>query len=136
MPNAGKRLHGLGKPPAWRSWYAMRRRCSQSSPHRRWYFDRGITVCERWVNFPEFLADMGHRPAGTSLDRIDNNKGYEPGNCRWATPTEQRNNRRDSKLYTYAGKTMTLTDWIREITGHNERHQHKYAYILRRSLES
>lgn len=114
----------------------MNKRCKESAPQRRYYFDRGITVCERWKSFPNFLADMGHRPEGTTLDRIDVNRGYEPGNCRWATATEQRNNRRDVKLYTYAGKTMTLTDWIREITGHNERHQHKHAYILRRRLES
>lgn len=79
---------------------------------------------------------MGHRPHGTTLDRIDVDRGYEPGNCRWATATEQRNNRRDTKLYAYGGKTMCLSDWIREITGHTERHQHKYAYTLRRQLEA
>jgi len=114
----------------------MRKRCSTGNRQRHLYFDRGITVCERWQLFENFLADMGQRPPGMTLDRIDNDKGYDPGNCRWATPTQQRNNRRDTKLYTYAGKKMTLTDWVREITGHTERHQHKYAYSLRRRLES
>lgn len=84
---------------------------------RAYYFDRGITVCPRWKSFENFIADMGDRPEGTTLDRIDNDKGYEPSNCRWADGRAQRRNRRDMKLYTYAGKTMCLTDWMREITG-------------------
>lgn len=103
---------------------------------RAYYFDRGIAICDRWKSFPNFLADMGQRPHGMTLDRIDNSKGCEPNNCRWATHRQQRNNRRDVKFYTYAGKTMTLADWVREITGDNARHQHKYAFTLRRRLES
>jgi hypothetical protein len=112
------RLHGLGKPPAWQSWNAMRKRClDPKSPMYGQYGGRGITICERWQHFEHFLADMGPRPLGMTLDRIDNEKGYEPGNCRWADSKTQRRNRRDVKLYTYAGKTMCLTDWMREITG-------------------
>jgi len=130
------RLHGLGKPAAWQSWEAMKKRCSEKSYLRKHYFDRGIRVCERWLSFPNFLSDMGHRPPGKTLDRIDNSKGYEPENCRWATAREQRNNRRDTKLYTYAGKTMCLADWVREITGKTDRDANKYAFTLRRKLES
>lgn len=111
------RLHGLGKPPAWQSWVAMRKRCNINYPQRHLYFDRGITVCRRWQSFAAFLTDMGPRPEGATLDRIDNDKGYSPRNCRWADAKTQRRNRRDVKLYTYAGKTMCLTDWMREITG-------------------
>jgi len=77
----------------------MKRRCGNKND-KSWpnYGGRGISVCERWMTYANFLADMGRRPAGTSLDRIDNNKGYSPDNCRWATVEEQQRNRRNNKL--------------------------------------
>ena len=78
------------------TWVAMRARCRDSGgvywPNYGW---RGITVCARWdSSYENFIADMGPRPAGTSIDRVNNDGNYEPGNCRWATPKQQANNRR------------------------------------------
>lgn len=103
--------------PTYHVWQDMLKRCSNPNAqgYERWG-GRGIKVCERWRKFENFLADMGQRPnAELSLDRIDNNGNYEPGNCRWATWEEQCSNRRDNRLLTVNGVTQTLTRWATQI---------------------
>jgi hypothetical protein len=100
--------------PEYMAWVSMRGRCGcPTTRHWRNYGGRGITVCERWQHdFAAFLADMGPRPSARhSLDRIDNNGNYEPGNCRWATRPQQNGNRRDSKTYEVDGVRKPITEW-------------------------
>lgn len=91
----------------------MRARCYQpKSPSFKYVGARGLTVCERWRDsFASFLEDMGPRPAGTSLDRIDNSKGYFPGNCRWATPLQQARNTRFNHILTFNGESLCVSEW-------------------------
>ena len=108
--------HGLSSSHTFKCWDCMRGRCERPSASA--YLDyggRGITVCERWKTFANFLADMGESPTGKhTIDRIDNDGNYEPGNCRWATRLEQQNNRRCNRRITIGSVTMTLTQWSRE----------------------
>ena len=89
------KTHNLTHSRTYNSWTSMKQRCSKkSSGTYNSYFDKGIKVCDRWLNsFENFLEDMGTRPDNMSLDRIDNSKDYEPLNCKWSTYTEQNNNR-------------------------------------------
>jgi len=87
------KTHGQYGTPAYKVWDGMMQRCGNpnNTGYKR-YGGAGITVCERWRDFANFLSDMGERPKGLSIDRIDNTRGYEPGNCRWATSRQQRMN--------------------------------------------
>lgn len=107
--------HGAYRTATYRSWNSMMQRCHNPGvAHYRAYGGRGIVVCPEWhgpEGFPRFLAYMGPRPAGATIDRIDNDRGYEPGNVRWASRKVQQNNRRVSVLLSYDGLTMNPQDW-------------------------
>ena len=97
---------------SYQSWENMIRRCEdQDNDSYKNYGARGITVCEQWKNFDNFFSDMGERPAGLSLDRINNEKGYEPGNCRWANILTQNRNKHTVLKYEFDGMTLTLPEW-------------------------
>jgi hypothetical protein len=92
-------------------WHHMLRRCGNpNSGDYQWYGARGISVCERWLDFKNFLADMGPRPPGTSLDRINVNGNYEPNNCRWATPAIQSRNKRNNVRAWFCGELLTISE--------------------------
>ncbi len=115
-PRKGNLTHGKSNTPAWRSYYAMMTRChNQNSQRFSSYGGRGIKVCERWrAGFEFFLADMGERPDGCSLDRVDVDGDYSPENCRWATLEQQSNNKRDTSYLEHAGRRMSIALWAKE----------------------
>ncbi len=93
----------------YRCWQLMKRRCENPADESYiWYGQRGITVCERWHSFENFLADMGQKPHGHSIERIDNDGNYEPSNCRWATMKEQSINKRNTIFVNFRGQKMPL----------------------------
>lgn len=108
-----------GKPtPEYNSWSCMKQRCCNPR-HKRYakWGGRGITICDRWLDsFANFLADMGPKPSDKhTIDRIDNDGGYSPENCRWALPVEQSSNMRTNVRYTFKGETLTMSQWIKKL---------------------
>jgi hypothetical protein len=110
--------HGKTNSSTYRVWGAMKTRCTNpNADSYRLYGGRGIRVCERWLSsFEDFLADMGEKPEGMSLERKNSDGNYEPDNCRWATSQEQANNTSRNRLMTHEGKTQTLVQWARELS--------------------
>jgi hypothetical protein len=102
--------------PEHRSWRSMKERCNCPTSNRyASYGGRGIRVCERWLKFSNFFEDMGERPENTSLDRIDPNGNYEPGNCRWANSIDQGRSRRDCWWLMFNGSRRHLIEVAKEI---------------------
>lgn len=97
-------------------WSAMHKRCSNPEhPSYKDYGGRGVSVCERWNDFANFLADMGEKPSGKSIDRFpDPNGSYKTDNCRWATAKEQNNNKRGNTVLEFSGKRLTISQWSEE----------------------
>jgi hypothetical protein len=108
--------HGMSRTKVYQVYRAMLARClSPNHPQYDDYGGRGIAVCERWMAFENFLADMGEPPDGMTLDRLENNKGYEPGNCAWRTRRQQQNNMRSNRVLELDGRSMTASEWAREL---------------------
>jgi hypothetical protein len=110
------------RSPELNAWTNMNARCANPKrPDYQFYGGRWVVVCQRWrESFGAFLSDMGLRPDGTSIDRIDNARGYEPGNCRWATKHEQMQNTRATRLIEFNGETMGLNAWAKRIGVHRQ----------------
>lgn len=106
--------HGV---PEYKVWRRIHFRCSEANrEHYHHYGERGITVCERWKSFDAFYADMGKRPNGATIERVNNDLGYSPENCRWATIKEQQNNKRSNIIVVFKGTSMTAAKSA-ELTG-------------------
>jgi hypothetical protein len=103
--------HGMSKHPLYSLWSGMRARCA-NHPN---YAGRGIKVCERWNDFSAFVADMGPRPQGTSLERKRVNEGYNPDNCIWATRRDQAENTRRNVFLELDGEKLTVSQWSRKL---------------------
>lgn len=110
----GHNRRSTGQSPTYKSWRNMLKRCNDpKQTGYKNYGGKGIKVCEAWKSFDAFLADMGERPEGKTLDRIDGNGDYTKENCRWMDMREQANNRSNNHLLTHDGETHTVAEWAR-----------------------
>ncbi len=129
--------HGDWLSVEYRTWGGMLARCrNPRNPSFENYGGRGVTVCERWLTYENFLADIGRRPEGRSLDRIDVNGNYEPNNCRWATLGEQAINRTDNRFIELDGERLTLAEWERRtgISGALISYRLRHKWTVRAAL--
>lgn len=111
------RKHGMRKTKTWNCWQLIKARClNTKNQYYYLYGGRGIEICDKWLNsFENFLADMGEKPDGKSIDRIDTNGNYDPKNCRWSDAYEQANNTRTNVKIEYNGEILTLSQWARRM---------------------
>lgn len=112
-----RKKHGLSRSRIYHVWADMRQRCENiKHPSFRDYGGRGITVCRRWQSFPHFSSDMGPRPHGSAIERINNQDGYNPSNCMWASRKQQQRNRRGNRVLRINGQSKCVAEWS-EISG-------------------
>ncbi len=98
----------------YKTWCSIIERCTNpNADNFKHYGGRGVIVCDRWLKFEPFLSDVGERPDGKTIERIDNSKGYEPGNTRWATQLEQSHNKRNNRMFTFGGITACFSEMCR-----------------------
>jgi hypothetical protein len=106
------RTHGMSDTVEYRAWQRMKERCCNPNCKQfKHYGGRGVTICDRWVKFENFIHDMGPRPSGMSLDRINVDGNYEPANCRWATQKDQTRNTRRNAFIEFDGQRKTVGEW-------------------------
>jgi hypothetical protein len=112
LTSARFKIHGMKNHPLYNIWKGMVSRCTNpKSKDWRLYGARGISICKEWLNIDSFIKDMGERPSKKhSLDRVDNNRGYNKDNCRWAIPKEQANNKRNNRKFLLNGESLTLSN--------------------------
>lgn len=125
------------KSDTYRSWSSIIQRCTNiNCAEYKHYGDRRIIVCKRWLKFKNFLEDMGKRPVGKSIDRINNSGGYCKDNCRWATQKQQMENTRRNNLKTLNGKTQCISSWSEEtgIPDNTLRARFRYGWSIKRAL--
>lgn len=128
---AGNYKHGFYGTPTYKSWASMKYRCGRETSRNNY---KNIHYCQRWEKFENFLEDMGVRPPGTSLDRIDPYGDYEPSNCRWADIFTQENNRTNNKKYLFEGEMLTLNQ-IAKKTNVSRSNLANKIYIYKMSID-
>jgi hypothetical protein len=129
--------HGMTRTPVYSVWVQMKARCENPQhPSFANYGGRGITVCEEWHDFRQFFADMGYRPRGLTIERIDNMAGYSKANCRWATMKQQQNNSRRNHRLELDGETRTISQWADHygIQWDTIRSRLRYGWSIRKAL--
>ncbi len=133
-------VHGMRNSMEYRPWANMKSRClNPKASHYKYYGGRGIKVCERWKKFQNFFIDMGPRPSNRhSIERLDCNGNYEPGNCCWATIKEQRNNTRASRFLVMKGETKTLSQWseLYNLISETVRYRLSKGWTVEQALET